>query len=85
MIQFGMNFITEYYPIDSHKPVRNIEKITKRYLNMNFKYDFVALLPLQIIKFKYSKVLFLVKTIRLQKALMYLDYSVFMKQIKGFY
>jgi len=49
LLDIFRNFLTEYLDPDTHKPVRDIRKIAKRYLLTYFFYDIISLFTLPII------------------------------------
>jgi len=84
-----VNFITDYTPQGETQPVRNLEKIAKRYLRGNFMYDFVAWFPFHwLLDMSYKtgnhrrNTIFLIKIIRLRKVSSIFNVSFFMEEIK---
>jgi hypothetical protein len=66
--------------------VKNISKIGVRYLKNDFIYDFLPLIPFNaLFSFRYSRLLFLVKCLRLLETFEMLDTGAFMRRIKKVY
>lgn len=86
LVQICLSFFTEYKPIDSIYPVRDISKIAERYLKGNFIFHLIPIFPFGlIINFKNSKLLQLLKCLRLIQANELLDTKVLMRQVKSIY
>jgi hypothetical protein len=72
------NFFTEYQPNDSIKPVRSIEKISLHYLNGQFIFDAIPIIPYTFLfSFKNCRLLYFVKSIRIFKSIELLSDKVF--------
>jgi hypothetical protein len=68
-------------------PVRDISKTAMRYFKSNDMIrDLITLIPFtMIVKFKNSRLLFLLKCIRISKSMKLLDTSAFMKSVKNYF
>ena len=68
-IDMVLQFFKEFTSETSSIPVRNLEKISMNYLQNGFAYDFIAILPLQVLhlKNKRENLFFLIKLVRLEK------------------
>jgi hypothetical protein len=49
LIDIILNFFQEYQSEEKFRPIRDIEKIVKRYLTSTFLLDFIALIPFNAI------------------------------------
>ena len=86
LIEMSTRCFLEYTPVDSIIPVRDISSISVTYLKTQFVYDFIPLIPFQrIITFKYDRLLYLIKCMRLVKFFNILDINRFNKQVKQYY
>lgn len=74
-IDFGMQFFVEYEAKEpSTHIVREISKTSMRYYRNEMIYDLIPLVPLnRIFKFKYSRLLYFIKCIRIFKTFNLLD------------
>ena len=83
LIDMLLEFIVQYTDEQTNLPVKNISKIGIRYLQNDFIYDLLPLIPFNIIfTFKYSRLFFLIKCIRLLETYDMLDTGAFMRRIK---
>ena len=74
-----VNFLTSYIDADTGNEVKEIKKISKRYFNGNFVFDFVTIFPLSFFfRFKFSRCLILIKCLRLVKLKEFLDVNTVM-------
>jgi len=77
MVEMIFGFITEYVD-ENNKPVKDIKKISMRYLHEGFIFDLIPLIPFNfLVNFHASRYLFLLKSIRLIQAYEILDVRVF--------
>ena len=79
-----MSFITSYTDEYTGNVVKDIPKIVDRYLHGNFVFDFITIFPL-FFRFKFSRLLILIKCLRLVNLKQALDVNTVMAQIKGLY
>jgi hypothetical protein len=66
------NFTTEFYQDGQTQPVRDLSRISTRYLKNGFIYDLIPLLPLPFIAgpmTRVGKLIYLLKLFRLQRGL----------------
>jgi len=69
-----MSFITSYFDIDQNKWVVDYKKISMKYINGRFIVDFITFIPFAfMVKFKYSRLLIIIKCMRLQRLSDFLD------------
>mmetsp|Transcript_13798 Transcript_13798/g.21545 ORF Transcript_13798/g.21545 Transcript_13798/m.21545 type:complete len:124 (+) Transcript_13798:264-635(+) len=69
LLDFITLFLMEYQTQESHVPVRDIAKTAKRYFQTQMMSDLVPLIPFtEMLHFKYSRLFFLVKCIRINKS-----------------
>ena len=81
-----MSFITSYFDVDSNQMVVDYKKISSKYINEGFVFDIVTFIPFAFItRFKFSRLLILIKCLRLNKLSSFLDMNTLMRQIKGVY
>ena len=79
-LDFLAQFCLEYQGFDDPNPVRQITLTAKRYASNEMIWDLIPLIPFTLFaKFKHSRLLFLVKTIRIKKSLSLLDTKKFNK------
>jgi hypothetical protein len=85
-IDFFMQFFVEYEAKEpSTHIVRELSKTSMRYYNNGMIYDLIPLVPLnRIFQFKYSRLLYFIKCIRIFKTLNLLDTQLFMKKVQSF-
>ena len=77
LIEMLLGFVTEYVDMNN-KSVKDVYKISKRYLKQGFIQDIIPLIPFNWISyFKNSKYLYLIKSIRLIQAYEILDVRTF--------
>ena len=77
-LDFLAQFCLEYQGFDDPNPVRQINLTAKRYAYNEMVYDLIPLIPFTMfLKFKHSRLLFLIKTIRIKKSLSLLDTKKF--------
>jgi hypothetical protein len=80
LIDLGFEFILEYTDEATNLPVRDIATISLRYLKGGFIEDAIPLIPWNwFVKFKYSRIFFLIKCFRLKETFDLLDTGKFMK------
>ena len=79
-----MSFVTSYTDEYTGNVVKDIPKIVDRYLHGNFVFDFITIFPL-FFRFKFSRLLILIKCLRLVNLKQALDVNTVMAQIKGLY
>ena len=78
-----LQFFLEYKSNDSIYPVRDLKKIALNLYRTEFLYNLIPLIPLpHMLKFKYSRFLYLIKCIRLGKTMEMLDIKKFMGEIR---
>lgn len=83
LVDLGFEFILEYTDEATNMPVRDIATISLRYLKGGFIEDAIPLIPWNwFVKFKYSRIFFLIKCFRLKETFDLLDTGKFMKQVK---
>lgn len=83
LLDLGFEFILEYTDEATNLPVRDIATISLRYLKGGFIEDVIPLIPWNwFVKFKYSRIFFLIKCFRLKETFDLLDTGKFMKQVK---
>ena len=84
-ISLGLNFIVDYTPEGSNKPVRDLKEIGKRYLKNGFWMDFLPIIPfVQIFDFNgREKHLYSIKILRLVAGFKILNVGKIMEKIKG--
>ena len=81
-----VSFVTSYWDIDSNKMVVDYKKIANRYIRNGFLFDLITFIPFAfIVRFRFSRLLILIKCLRLQKLSKFLDMNTLMRQIKGVY
>ena len=74
-----INFITSYTDPDNGNEVRDIYRIVDRYLKGNFVFDFVTIFPMSyIFRFPFSRLLILIKCLRLINLREFLDVNTVM-------
>lgn len=77
-LDFLAQFCLEYQGLDDPNPVRQITLTAKRYASNEMMWDLIPLVPFAMfLKFKHSRLLFLIKTIRIKKSLSLLDTKKF--------
>ena len=81
-----LQFIKEYTPEFQLTPVRNLKLICRNYLETQFKWDIIPLIPLQEIKFgnNRNRLFFLIKLIRLFKGLKMFNVNAMMTFVKEY-
>jgi len=87
-LQILLEFITDYRPQGTFsKPVRDLSKISSRYLKGGFIYDFIPLIPLDnIIKIGgYERLFYLIKLMRFGKGIGIFKSQNIMKIIKSIF
>jgi hypothetical protein len=85
-IDFLTQFCLEYSSFDDTAPVRNINLTAKRYANNEMMFDLIPLVPFTLfLRFKYSRLLFIIKTIRIKKSVKLLDTKKFVEIVKEFF
>ena len=81
-----MSFITSYFDVDSNQMVVDYKKISSKYIGEGFVFDIVTFIPFAFItRFEFSRLLILIKCLRLNKLSSFLDMNTLMRQIKGVY
>lgn len=82
-----LKFVLEYTDEkNKYEKIRDISKIGHRYLHSEFIYDFLPLIPFNFMfGFKYSRLLYLIKCMRLLPTLRILETGPFMKKVKEFF
>ena len=87
LISLISNFLVEYQDEGMSRPVRDISKICWRYLKGQFLFDFIPLVPLQLITMKDGKerLFILIKIIRLVNGFKVFQVRNLMEVIKNFY
>ena len=81
LIEMILCCITEYID-ENHRSVKDIKKISKRYLDNGFIRDLIPLIPFNwFVHFKGSRYLMIIKSMRLVQAYQRLDTRIFFKQI----
>jgi len=66
--------------------VRNINLTAKRYANNEMMFDLIPLIPFTLfLRFKYSRLLFIIKSIRIKKSVKLLDTKKFIEIVKEFF
>ena len=82
-----LRFITDYTPEGEHLPVRELSKISKRYLqSSSFIFDSITLIPFAIILRGLGsqvKLFYLIKIIRFMKGLNFFDVDLLYRNIKS--
>ena len=67
-------------------PVRDIKKIALKYLHDNLIIDLIPIIPYELIfEFNHSRLFFMIKCIRIQKSLHFLDVKTFTKNVKSYF
>jgi hypothetical protein len=62
----AMNFLTSYTDEFTGNHIKDLSKIADRYLNNNFIFDFITIFPFSLMfRFKFSRLLILIKCLRL--------------------
>jgi len=79
-----MGFLTSYKDEYTGNIVKNLGKITDRYLHGNFIFDIITLFPL-FLRFRFSRLFVLIKCLRLMNLKEALNVNLVMAEIKGFY
>ena len=60
-------FFQEYHPPGTINPIRNMGIIANNYINGEFKYNLIPLIPFtEIFQFKHTRLLYLIKLMRLR-------------------
>lgn len=80
-----LNFLTEFYQDGEIEPVRDLARISKRYLKAGFVSDLIPLLPLPFIVGAHTlpgRLLYLLKLFRLKRGLDAFDVGVAISMIK---
>ena len=82
-----LHFITDYTPEGERVPIRELSKISKRYLfSQKFVLDFLTLIPFQILlrgQGHQVKVLYLIKIIRFMNGIKFFDVDMLYRTIKS--
>ena len=74
LFDFIVQFCLEYTCLETNKPVKKLLKTALHYIYGEMIYDLLPLIPFHLmIKFKYSRLLFLIKNIRIKKSFILLD------------
>lgn len=83
LVSLLLNFITDYKEDGNPNPVRDLNKISMRYLKGQFTYDIIPLIPLPHLPFGNSmKHFYLIKIMRMVTGIRVFDVSVIMSRIK---
>lgn len=85
IIQFCLNFLLTYVPEDSLSqiPTRDLSKIANKYIHGDMMIDILAIIPFNIfIFFKNSRLLILIKCVRIRSILVIFDVSKFRANLK---
>lgn len=80
-------FLTEYTPDGETQPVRDISKISKRYIKDHFVLDTICVIPFsRMLEFigEEARLLYLIKSIRIIKGIRFFSVPKMMKGIKSF-
>lgn len=87
LISMILRFFVDYQNEGDVRPVRDIIKIGKRYLDTKFRYDLIPLIPLQLIPLPhgYARLFLIIKIIRLVNGFQLFQVRKFMLVIRGFY
>jgi hypothetical protein len=85
IIDFLIQFLVEYEAKEpSTHIVREISKTATRYYKNEMIYDMIPLFPFnRFFQFKYSRLFYFIKCIRLIKCMNLLDTQLFMKNVQG--
>jgi len=85
-ISMAINFMREYIPDGETVPVRDHAKIAKHYFKNGFWTDFIPLLPIPwaLSFLHYSKVLYIIKIIRIDRGFRIFDVTKVLNAIKNF-
>ena len=84
-IDLLLGFVTEYTD-DQRNLVQDVWKSGTRYLKNGFAYDFIPLIPCNLIfRFRYSRLLFMIKVFRLENTFNAIKHEVLMSYIKGYF
>ena len=79
------NFFKEYQPTDAIQPVRSFEKISRNYMNGQFIYDIIPLIPYSyMFEFRNSRLLYFLKSIRIFKSVEMMSDKVFIKELADY-
>lgn len=87
MLSIIKQFLTEYTPEGETIPVRDLQKIAKRYIKDGFLLDFICVLPIsRMLKFmgEEARLFYLIKSIRIHKGIRIFSVPAMMKGIKNF-
>jgi hypothetical protein len=80
LINMVMSFLTSYFDVDANKMIIDYKKISTRYINNNFLFDCITLFPFAfVVRFKFSRLLILIKCVRLNKLSQFLDMNSIMR------
>ena len=87
LIDLIIQFMLSYQDIGKDHPVKDLNKIARRYLKTEFAWDMVPLLPFHLIPLSDDKntLFYLLKVIRLYKGFKILDVSMLISSIKARY
>lgn len=76
------NFFKEYHINDNQLPIRSFEKISLHYLQGQFIFDAIPLIPYSyMFEFRNSRLLYFLKSIRIFKSIEMLSDKVFIKEL----
>ena len=76
-------FLQEFHPPGDLAPVRNLEVIFSHYVNGEFKYNLIPLIPFtEILKFRHSRLFYLIKLMRLRLCFELLSDKNFLKSLR---
>jgi hypothetical protein len=79
------NFFKEYQTNEDSLPVRSLERISRHYLQGQFIFDCIPLIPYSLMfEFKYCRLLYFLKSIRIFKSIEMLSDKVFMKELNDY-
>jgi hypothetical protein len=81
-----LKFFSEYVDDQSDITIRDHGLIGQRYLKQGFMIDIIPLIPFFVVfKFKYARLLYLLKLFRILAILQMIDTKKFMDKVKEFY